>query len=137
VAPRARWDWQRRMRADPKKHLVYRWVVGVLGVLIVVLGLLTGPIPGPGGIPLVLLGLAVLASEFAWARRLLDRVKREVRSFTEWTARQPRWVRGAGTAGLLVLGVAGVWVALAVFGPPSILPSSVSGFLVDLPGVER
>jgi hypothetical protein len=35
------------------------------------LGFISGPIPGPGGIPLVLLGLAVMASEFVWAERLM------------------------------------------------------------------
>lgn len=32
--------------------------------------------PGPG-IPVILLGLGMLAAEFVWARRLMDRLKKE------------------------------------------------------------
>jgi len=32
--------------------------------------------PGPG-IPVILLGLGMLAAEFVWARRLMDRIKKE------------------------------------------------------------
>jgi Putative transmembrane protein (PGPGW) len=32
--------------------------------------------PGPGT-PVILLGLGLLAAEFVWARRLVERVKRE------------------------------------------------------------
>lgn len=33
-------------------------------------------LPGPGA-PAILLGLALLAAEYVWARRLLDNVKRQ------------------------------------------------------------
>jgi len=32
--------------------------------------------PGPG-LPVILLGLGLLAAEFVWARRLMERIKRE------------------------------------------------------------
>jgi hypothetical protein len=49
-------------------------VAGGFGLLIVG-GLLALPgIPGPG-IPIMLLGLVLLSSHFAWARRALDWVK--------------------------------------------------------------
>ena len=32
--------------------------------------------PGPGT-PVILMGLGLLAAEFVWARRIIDRVKRE------------------------------------------------------------
>ena len=32
--------------------------------------------PGPGT-PVILMGLGLLAAEFVWARRLIDRIKRE------------------------------------------------------------
>lgn len=48
-----------------------RIVVGVVGGLITALGLVLLVLPGPG-ILVVLAGLAILASEFRFARRLLD-----------------------------------------------------------------
>jgi len=32
--------------------------------------------PGPGT-PVILMGLGLLAAEFVWARRIMDRIKRE------------------------------------------------------------
>lgn len=49
-----------------------RVLVLVLGVLLIVAAGVLGPIPGPGGSILFLLGIAVLASEFTWAERLRD-----------------------------------------------------------------
>jgi len=52
-----------------------RWIgVAVVGGLLVVVGVVLLVLPGPG-IPLILVGLAVLGAEFAWARRTLERVK--------------------------------------------------------------
>ena len=38
-------------------------------------GVLISPIPGPGGIPLMLLGLGILSLEFEFARRWLAHLK--------------------------------------------------------------
>ncbi len=52
-----------------------RWVgVAAAGGALVVAGLVLMVLPGPG-IPLLLLGLVVLATEFAWAEATLGRVK--------------------------------------------------------------
>ena len=52
-----------------------RWVVvATVGVTLVVLGLIFMLIPGPG-MPLFILGFAILATEFAWAQLVLDRLK--------------------------------------------------------------
>ena len=67
-----RWEWRRKIRADPSKHLIYRVGVGVVGGLLLILAPLTGWLPGPGGIPLFIAGLAVLAREFEWAQRVLS-----------------------------------------------------------------
>jgi hypothetical protein len=53
-----------------------RAVVFVVGVALLVVGLIMFVTPGPG-IVLVVLGLAVLATEFAWAEHLLDQAKRQ------------------------------------------------------------
>ena len=52
-----------------------RWViVATIGGTLVVLGLIFLVLPGPG-LPLIIAGLAVLASEFAWAQIMLHRIK--------------------------------------------------------------
>ena len=45
------------------------------GIGLIILAILTGWIPGPGGIPLFVAGLGLLAINHAWARRLLQRFK--------------------------------------------------------------
>ena len=50
-----------------------RWGIAVLGFLITLLGVvMTGPIPGPGFL-VIPIGLALLALEFTWAERLLEK----------------------------------------------------------------
>ncbi len=63
--------------------MILRTVDQVRRVFLVIAGftfLLAGVImlvtPGPG-IAAILLGLGLLAAEFVWARRLMDRIKRE------------------------------------------------------------
>ncbi|MDP1819258.1 MAG: PGPGW domain-containing protein [Acidimicrobiales bacterium] len=53
-----------------------RIVVLVIGLALVVGGIVLLVLPGPG-LLLIIAGLAVLASEFAWAERLLDRAKEQ------------------------------------------------------------
>ena len=51
---------------------VRRLIVAVIGITILLFGLALIVLPGPAFI-VIPLGLAVLASEFAWARRLMRR----------------------------------------------------------------
>ena len=53
-----------------------RVAVAVVGAALVLAGLAMFVLPGPG-ILVVILGLAVLATEFVWAERLLDRAKEQ------------------------------------------------------------
>jgi len=57
--------------------------LGVLlvGAAIVVLGIILIPLPGPGG-AIIVAGVAVWATEFAWAEWLLERVKRHAAKAT-------------------------------------------------------
>ncbi len=137
AARRERWAWRARLRRKPGRYRIYRGVVGLVGVLLVLVGLALGPFPGPGGIPLILAGLAVLASEFIWARRLLHRARRHAMDFARWAGRQPLWMRLAGSASLLLLVAGAVWVFLAVLGVPGLVPDPVERLLLRVPGVER
>ena len=127
-----RWAWRRRIRANPHQLRVYRCVVGAVGLLLVLLGLATGWLPGPGGIPLVLGGLAVWASEFQWAHRLMQRFKHALHVFRGWSRRRKVlfWLTFVAACGLLG------WAYLAVVGQPSWFPVEVDRVLAYLPGVD-
>ena len=50
-------------------------IVLLLGGTIVLLGLALVVLPGPFTLPLLLLGFAILGTEFAWAARALEKTK--------------------------------------------------------------
>src|SRR3954463_1634373 len=95
-----------RIRANPTGRLSLKIGIGVLGGLVVALGIVLIPFPGPGW-AIVILGLAIWAIEFTWAKNLLDFTKRHVQSWTHWIGRQNWPVRVlVGVVGLIF--VAGV-----------------------------
>jgi hypothetical protein len=71
-----RWTQNLRTRLgwDLLPRTLRRVVVGVIGGTIVLIGIALIVLPGPA-IIVIPLGLLVLGSEFAWARRLLRRGK--------------------------------------------------------------
>lgn len=127
-----RWHWRRRIRANPHQHFAYRIVIALLGLLCIGAGIVTGPLPGPGGIPLVLLGLAVWASEFAWAHRLMMWCKERLHQVRQLTPRRKVlfWAVFVSCCGLL--GYSG----MLIFGLPGWLPTIVHDVLGRLPGVR-
>lgn len=58
-----------------------RIVVLVVGLALVVAGIAMLVFPGPG-LLVIIAGLAVLATEFAWAERMLDQAKRQAKKAT-------------------------------------------------------
>ncbi len=92
-------------------------VVG--GFLVVALGILALPFPGPGWL-IIFVGLAILSLEFAWAGRALDWLLIQVAAFQRWLKAAP-----TGIKVLLGLGVALVLAAIAAwayFGDIPLLP---------------
>jgi uncharacterized protein (TIGR02611 family) len=85
--------WRRRIAARRSIDHAYRVGVGIVGGIVVAVGLVTIPLPGPGWLT-VIAGLFILASEFFWAERLLEFTKRHVKAWTDWLTRQSMWVRG-------------------------------------------
>lgn len=81
-------------------------LVLIVGTLFIISAGLTGWLPGPGGIPLFLIGIAILATEFAWAKRVRDKVI----AFVEQCGRAFRRHRVAGTI-IILLCVAGAVLA--------------------------
>jgi uncharacterized protein (TIGR02611 family) len=59
-----------------------RIAVFVVGAALVVGGLALLVLPGPG-LLVIVAGLAVLATEFAWAERLLDQAKQQAAKATD------------------------------------------------------
>ena len=93
--------------------VIKRWATIIVGGLVLAAGVLLIPVPGPGGLPVTLAGLAILSSELPWARRCLERLKPRV----PWTRNEPlgvpqRWWRIGVAVGLLTLWIVGgvvVW----------------------------
>ena len=66
-----------------------RLVVTVIGATVILLGLIFIPLPGPGLLG-IFAGLAILATEFLWARRLLQNIKRKTQDFRAAVTRATR-----------------------------------------------
>lgn len=69
------------------KKAVKKSSIGLLGGLVVVVGLILVPYPGPGWL-IVFAGLAILATEFEQARRVLDFAKGKYDAWQEWLKQQ-------------------------------------------------
>jgi hypothetical protein len=57
------------------KHRIRAVAIDILGLSLILAAIPIGWIPGPGGIPLVILGLSLLATNHEWAGRLMEQVK--------------------------------------------------------------
>ena len=100
-----------RIRANRTGRLALRIGIGTLGTLVVALGIVLIPFPGPGW-AIVILGLAIWAIEFTWAQNLLEFTKRHVQSWTRWVGRQSIPVRAlVGVVGLIFVGFI-VWASV-------------------------
>jgi uncharacterized protein (TIGR02611 family) len=78
-----------------------RAAVFVLGASLLVVGFIMFVTPGPG-IVLVVAGLAILATEFAWAEHLLDKAKEQAARAGESAQRVPGVSAATAAAGRLV-----------------------------------
>lgn len=74
VASRTRNPWHLDWWVRQGLRQVWRLIILIVGGTVVLLGLIMVVTPGPAFV-VVPLGLAILAVEFAWARRLLHRVR--------------------------------------------------------------
>ena len=120
-----RWArWRDGLRERPTYDFTYRIVVGVVGLVVLGLGILAIPYPGPGW-AIVFLGLGILATEFEWAHRLLHYTKERYDRVMDWFKAQGLWVQALG----FVLTAAVVIATLWLFGALS--------FAAGLFGVEE
>jgi uncharacterized protein (TIGR02611 family) len=105
VPSRPRWLAALRTRVVrwPGGEALWKVLVAVIGGIVVVGGLALIPLPGPGW-AIVFVGLALWATEFEWAARLLAFARRTLVAWTAWIRRQSRPVQAmVGLVGLLVI----------------------------------
>ncbi|NUO97101.1 MAG: TIGR02611 family protein [Nonomuraea sp.] len=84
--------WLDGVRSTRAGALTLKIVVGLIGAVMVIGGLIMVPFPGPGWL-VVFAGLAVLATEFHWAHRVLEYGKQTLHAWTQWYKRQGWTVR--------------------------------------------
>ncbi len=65
-------------------HPVVDWTIFVLGVILILLSPVVGALPGPGGVFVLALGLAMVLRTSQWARRRYVEFKR-------WQPKAGRW----------------------------------------------
>lgn len=106
-----RWArWRDGVRDRPVANVVYRSAVAVVGTLVLVVGIVAIPYPGPGW-AIVFLGLAILATEFRAAQVALHWVRLRYDAVMAWFGRQHIAVKAlsaAFTAGVVVLSLWGL-----------------------------
>ena len=71
---------------------IVEWGLFVLGIILLLLALVVGPIPGPGGILFAGAGLALILKTSVWAKRRYVRVKRwqpKAGRWMDWALRRP------------------------------------------------
>lgn len=71
---------------------------------------LFGWLPGPGGIPLLLLGLSLLAVNHDWAENWLNTAKHHGVSFRKWLFPNKTWTKNTYDALSLALMIIGIVV---------------------------
>ncbi len=81
-----------------------RIAIDAAGYSLIILGILLGWLPGPGGIPLVLAGLGLLSVHNHWARRILEYFKDNGLKIVHYIFPNNPWAQAAHdflTVGLL------------------------------------
>jgi uncharacterized protein (TIGR02611 family) len=86
---RARAATARRLDMKELYKKVRRLVIAVIGFTVLLIGIAMIATPGPS-ILVIPLGLAILATEFIWARRLLNKARGQLR---DKTLRPFRWFK--------------------------------------------
>lgn len=132
-----------RLHLNPVTGLITKVVVTLIGILVIIAGLVMMVAPGPGILGL-LLGLAILSTEWRWADRWLDAARRAAHRAAEKAREMDPVIRRqrlALTVGVSVLVLLVAWVVIDLLGWPQL---AVTGWdwvqdlftvLPDLPGM--
>jgi uncharacterized protein (TIGR02611 family) len=102
-----------RVRARQHRHRqrnrIYRVAFAAAGFIVLLAGIVMLVTPGPG-IPVIILGLGMLALEFSWAERWLERMLEKAEAAVEQVAQGSPLQRAA----LVALGVVSVVALIAI-----------------------
>jgi len=90
-------------KKTPVGRLVLRIIIGLIGGLITVLGAIALVGPGPGFL-IVLAGLGILATEFAWAARVMVHTRTYAQKAAD-KAGIPKWAQFALIAAFAVFSI--------------------------------
>jgi uncharacterized protein (TIGR02611 family) len=105
-----RWArWRDGLRDRPMADIAYRIVVGVVGLAVLGAGIIAIPYPGPGW-AIVFVGLAILATEFEWARHALRFTRERYDRVMAWFKRQGLWVKALGVVFTVAVVVGTLWL---------------------------
>lgn len=91
------------------KAAIKKSTIGVLGGLVVLLGLILVPYPGPGWL-IVFAGLAILATEFDRARQVLDFAKGKYEDWQTWLKKQSFIVQATAWLATFAIVIMTIWL---------------------------
>lgn len=74
------------------KRQMKRVGIAIVGGIVLVVGIVAIPYPGPGWL-IVFTGLAILATEFTWAQRVLEFARHKYDLWVDWLKRQHMAIR--------------------------------------------
>jgi uncharacterized protein (TIGR02611 family) len=110
----------RRLRERKERHRqrgkLYRISFAAIGIVIILLGVILIPLPGPGWL-IVALGVGMLALEFDRMERLLERILDRLEATSEQLSNPQKLLIGL----LAIAGAAG-WIAAIVLWEVPLLP---------------
>jgi len=86
-----------------------RFIVGLSGGVVVIVGIIAIPYPGPGWL-IVFAGLAILAKEFPWAGRVLKYARGRYEAWEQWVRRQSWFIRSLTALFTLAVVVLTLWL---------------------------
>lgn len=124
-----------RVRRSRGGTVTWKVVVTVVGVVVIVAGIVMLVTPGPGWAT-ILLGLAILSTEFEWAARCRRWVVRRLTDAAHRVQSFPRWLRVVtwGLVGLLLVALG--YLTLVVVGVPDWVPEGLRDTLRSWPLVR-
>ena len=123
--PVDRSTWAQGLIARRERHLqrsrAYRVAFAVAGVVVLLVGIVTIPLPGPGWAT-VFVGLGMLALEFVWAEKLALIVLGGLQWFWERWLDAPAWQRAIALVALFAVTVFAVMLSATLVGAPDFVP---------------
>lgn len=84
-------------------------VTGIIGGLVLLVGIIAIPYPGPGWL-IVFAGLAILSTEFEWAQRVLKYTRGKYDAWQAWLANQSKPVKASFWIATCIIVIVTIWL---------------------------